>query len=43
MNALELPAAVVVGHSMGASVAQRLAVDHPSRVAGLVLVGAFAD
>ena len=42
MNALELPAAVVVGHSMGASVAQRLAVDHPSRVAGLVLVGAFA-
>ena len=42
MNAMELPAAVVVGHSMGSSVAQRLAVDHPSRVAGLVLVGAFA-
>jgi len=42
MNAMELPAAVVVGHSMGASVAQRLAIDHPSRVAGLVLVGAFA-
>ena len=42
MNAMELPAAVVVGHSMGASVAQRLAIDHPSRVAGLVLIGAFA-
>ena len=42
MNAMELPAAVIVGHSMGASVAQRLAIDHPSRVAGLVLVGAFA-
>jgi pimeloyl-ACP methyl ester carboxylesterase/tetratricopeptide (TPR) repeat protein len=42
MDALKLPAAVVVGHSMGASVAQRLAIDHPSRVAGLVLVGAFA-
>jgi non-heme chloroperoxidase len=43
MNAMELPAAVVVGHSMGASVAQRLALDHPSRVAGLVLAGAFAS
>ncbi len=42
MNAMELPAAVIVGHSMGSSVAQRLAVDHPSRVAGLVLIGAFA-
>ena len=37
MNAMGLPAAVVVGHSMGASVAQQLAIDHPSRVAGLVL------
>lgn len=43
MNAMELPSAVVVGHSMGASVAQRLALDHPSRVAGLVLAGAFAS
>ena len=42
MNAMELPAAVVVGHSMGSSVAQRLAIDHPSRVSGLVLIGAFA-
>jgi pimeloyl-ACP methyl ester carboxylesterase len=41
MDALELPAAVIVGHSMGSMVAQRLAVDHRERVAGLVLVGAF--
>jgi non-heme chloroperoxidase len=42
MNAMNLPAAVIVGHSMGASVAQRFAVDHPKRLSGLVLAGAFA-
>jgi len=42
MDALSLPSAVVVGHSMGSMVAQRFAVDHPDRVAGLVLMGAFA-
>jgi pimeloyl-ACP methyl ester carboxylesterase len=41
MDALHLPAAVIVGHSMGSMVAQRFAVDHPERVAGLVLLGAF--
>jgi pimeloyl-ACP methyl ester carboxylesterase len=41
MDALAVPAAVIVGHSMGAMVAQRFAADHPSRVAGLVLMGAF--
>jgi non-heme chloroperoxidase len=35
--------AVVVGHSMGAANAMRLAIDHPSRVAGLVAAGAFAS
>ena len=35
--------AVVVGHSWGASVAQRFAVDHQDRVCALVLVGAFAN
>jgi pimeloyl-ACP methyl ester carboxylesterase len=35
--------AVVVGHSMGGSVAQRFAIDYPERLAGLVLVGARAS
>jgi pimeloyl-ACP methyl ester carboxylesterase len=41
LDALQLPAAVIVGHSMGSMVAQRLAADHPERVAGLVLLGTF--
>jgi len=39
MDALGLDAAVVAGASMGGYVAQRLAADHPERVAGLVLIG----
>lgn len=39
MDALQLPRAVIVGHSMGGVVAQRLAIDHPDRVLGLVLAG----
>jgi pimeloyl-ACP methyl ester carboxylesterase len=42
MDAMALPRAVVVGHSMGASVAQRFIVDHPGRVQRLVLMGSFA-
>jgi pimeloyl-ACP methyl ester carboxylesterase len=34
--------ALVVGHCMGAQVAQRLALDHPGLVRGLVLIGAYA-
>ena len=41
MDALDLPTAVIVGHSMGSMVAQRFAIDHPTRVAGLVLMGSF--
>lgn len=41
MKRLEIPEAVVVGHSMGALVAQRFALDFPERVAGLVLIGTF--
>jgi non-heme chloroperoxidase len=41
MDALALPAAVIVGHSMGGMVAQRFAATHPDRVAGLVLMGTF--
>lgn len=43
MDALSLSRAVIVGHSMGASVAQRFAIDHPDRIAALVLMGAFAS
>jgi pimeloyl-ACP methyl ester carboxylesterase len=42
MQALDLGPAVVVGHSMGGSVAQRFAVDYPRRLRGLVLVGSRA-
>src|SRR5699024_8856674 len=39
MDALELEAAVVVGHSVGSAVAQRFAIDYPGRTRGLVLAG----
>lgn len=39
-DAMHLPAAVIVGHSMGSAVALRFALDHPERTMGLVLVGA---
>jgi non-heme chloroperoxidase len=41
MDALEIGPAVITGHSMGTAVAQRFALDHPERVLGLVLMGAF--
>jgi pimeloyl-ACP methyl ester carboxylesterase/tetratricopeptide (TPR) repeat protein len=41
MDVLGLDRAVIVGHSMGASVAQRFAVDYPQRTRALVLEGAF--
>jgi rifampin ADP-ribosylating transferase len=40
LEVLDLPPTVVVGTSSGGYVAQQLAVAHPERVAGLVLVGA---
>ena len=39
LNALEIERAVLVGHSMGSFVAQRFALDHPARTAGLMLLG----
>lgn len=38
LDAVELERAVVVGHSLGAYIAARLATSHPQRVARLVLV-----
>lgn len=40
MDAFEIEAAALVGHSMGSGVAQRFAMDYPARTLGLVLVGA---
>lgn len=42
MDARGLDRAVIVGHSMGSAIAQRVTLDHPDRVTGLVLVGSFA-
>ena len=41
LDAKGIPSAVIVGHSMGGQVAQRLALDHPARVRGLVLLATF--
>jgi non-heme chloroperoxidase len=43
LDAVHIDRAVIVGHSMGASVAQRLAIDHTDRVRAVVLIGAFAN
>jgi non-heme chloroperoxidase len=42
MDAFGLERAVIVGHSMGSSIARRFALDYPERTLGLVLVGSFA-
>jgi pimeloyl-ACP methyl ester carboxylesterase len=42
MDALQLPRAVVVGHSMGAGVALRFAADYPQRTTALVLLAGLA-
>jgi non-heme chloroperoxidase len=39
MDVFALGEAVIVGHSMGAAIAQRFAIDYPERVLGLVLAG----
>ena len=41
MDAMGLRRAVIVGHSMGSTVALRFALDHPERAAGLVLLAGF--
>ena len=42
MDLLGIRQAVIVGHSMGSIVGRRIALDHPERIRGLVLEGAFA-
>jgi pimeloyl-ACP methyl ester carboxylesterase len=41
MDLLGIDRAVIVGHSMGSTVAQRFAIEYPKRVRALVLEGAF--
>lgn len=41
LDALGIGRAIIVGHSMGSQVALRLALDHPARVRGLVLLNGF--
>jgi pimeloyl-ACP methyl ester carboxylesterase len=43
LDAMHIDRAIIVGHSMGAAVAALLAAAHPQQVAGLALLGAFAD
>jgi non-heme chloroperoxidase len=42
MDALNIPQAAIIGHSMGSLVAQQIAIDRPDRVSRLVLVGSAA-
>ena len=39
MDAINLPSAVIIGHSMGSAIALQLALDVPDRVLALVLLG----
>ncbi len=43
MDALNIDAAVIVGHSSGSSNAKRFAMDYPERTLGLVLIGSPTD
>lgn len=40
MDALKIPKAVFIGSSMGGAIAARIALEHPERVSGLILVDA---
>jgi non-heme chloroperoxidase len=41
MDTVGVASAIIVGHSMGSTIAQRFALDYPNRALGLVLVGSF--
>ena len=43
LTALNIPGAIIAGHSMGSYVAQRFAIDYPERTLGLVLLGTSFD
>ena len=39
LDAVEIPSAHVVGHSMGGAIAAQMALDHPDRIDSVVLIG----
>jgi pimeloyl-ACP methyl ester carboxylesterase len=39
LDSLDIADAVLIGHSMGGAIAAQVAIDHPARVRGLVLIG----
>lgn len=41
MDALQIESAIIVGHSLGSSVAKRFAIDYPDRTRGVVLVASL--
>jgi non-heme chloroperoxidase len=41
MDRMGFEQAIIVGHSMGATVAQRFALSYPNRTLGLILIGSF--
>jgi pimeloyl-ACP methyl ester carboxylesterase len=43
IGALGLGSAVIAGHSMGSTNAQKLGIDYPDLVRGLILMGSFID
>src|SRR5690606_8994611 len=43
MDALHIPKATLVGHSMGSFIAQELALEYPDRIDAIVLVGTAAS
>ncbi|HEU4469780.1 MAG TPA: alpha/beta hydrolase [Flavisolibacter sp.] len=43
MDTLNIKDAVIVGHSLGGTIAQRFALDHPSKLRALVLAGSFSS
>jgi pimeloyl-ACP methyl ester carboxylesterase len=42
MNGLEIPCAVIAGHSLGSAIAITLALKHPKQVSGLILISSGA-
>jgi pimeloyl-ACP methyl ester carboxylesterase len=42
LDALRIPAAILIGHSMGGAIAQQLALTHPDRTTALVLIATGA-